>query len=281
MLNLLNKDEFHKVSGEIYKITNLINNKCYVGQTRSHRLNHNKYRPFGHIGRFKDHINEANSNKKNTCKYLNSALIKYGVENFICELILTCKIEELDSFEIKYISEMSAKYPNGYNLTDGGQKQGCLKGPKINLNNLETPKNVIEQKQPNLKMSDYTKNLISKRLIEFKSDVSHRKEMMVVVQKQHVSKRFELFKNVIIDENNIDNYIHVVRNNVLKYEYIRIVIGKIRTTFVGKFETIDEIKNRARMFIEELIKWQRDQIAGTSSEPSLLLTNGNVCEELG
>jgi hypothetical protein len=59
------------------------------------------------------------------------------------------------------------------------------------------------------------------------------------------------------------------------------VIGKIKTTFVGKFETIDEIKNRARMFIEDLIKWQRDQIAGTSLEPSLLLTNGNVCEELG
>jgi hypothetical protein len=37
MQNLLNKYEFHKVSGEIYKITNLINNKCYVGQTRSHR----------------------------------------------------------------------------------------------------------------------------------------------------------------------------------------------------------------------------------------------------
>jgi len=37
---LLNSNEFHKVEGEIYKITNLVTGKSYVGQTRSHRLNH-------------------------------------------------------------------------------------------------------------------------------------------------------------------------------------------------------------------------------------------------
>jgi hypothetical protein len=61
---LLNKDQTDQVIGEIYKITNTVTNKYYIGQTRSHRLNHNKYRPFGHIGRFRDHIYEANSNKK-------------------------------------------------------------------------------------------------------------------------------------------------------------------------------------------------------------------------
>ena len=44
---ILNKDEIDKVVGEIYKITNTINGTHYIGQTRSHRLNHNKYRPFG------------------------------------------------------------------------------------------------------------------------------------------------------------------------------------------------------------------------------------------
>ena len=100
MLNLLNKDEFHKVSGEIYKITNLINNKCYVGQTRSHRLNHNKYRPFGYIGRFKDHVNECYSKKKKCCNYLNSALLKYDVNTFTCEKILECSLDKLDEYEI-------------------------------------------------------------------------------------------------------------------------------------------------------------------------------------
>lgn len=272
MERLLDKNEFHKVIGEIYKITNLLTNKCYIGQTRSHRLNHNKYRPFGHIGRFKDHISEAIHSNKVGCKYLNSALLKYGVENFQCELLITCKIDELDDNEVKYIIDFNSKYPNGYNLTDGGQTQGYLKGKKIILDNSKIMLcSEIKPPNPNLKRSEYTKNLISKRLIEFKSDISHRKEMMVVVQKQHEDKRFDQFKDVIFDDANIDKYIHVIRNNTLNYEYIRVSIGKIRTTFVGKFETIDDIKNRARMFILDLIKWQRDQIAGTSLEPSLPL----------
>jgi hypothetical protein len=49
---------------EIYKITNLTNNKIYVGQAVSHILNHNKYRPYGREGRFRCHISEAFSNKK-------------------------------------------------------------------------------------------------------------------------------------------------------------------------------------------------------------------------
>ena len=43
MLSLLEKDEYYKVVGEIYKITNITNGKSYIGQTRSHRLNKNKY----------------------------------------------------------------------------------------------------------------------------------------------------------------------------------------------------------------------------------------------
>jgi group I intron endonuclease len=272
MERLLDKNEFHKVIGEIYKITNLLTNKCYIGQTRSHRLNHNKYRPFGYMGRFKDHISESTNPNKIGCKYLNSALLKYGVNNFQCELIITCNVDELDFYEVKYIVDLNTKYPNGYNLTNGGQSHGYLRGKKIILDDSEIMLcSEIKPPNPNLKRSEYTKNLISKRLIEFKSDISHRKEMMVVVQKQHEDKRFDQFKDVIFDDANIDKYIHVIRNNTLNYEYIGVSVGRIRTTFVGKFETIDEIKNRARMFIIDLIKWQRDQIAGTSLEPSLPL----------
>ena len=268
MEHLLDKNEFHKVIGEIYKITNLLTNKCYIGQTRSHRLNHNKYRPFGHIVRFKDHISESNNPTKTGCKYLNSALLKYGFENFKCELITTCNIDELDFYEVKYIVDLNTKYPNGYNLTNGGQSQGYLKGKKLILDETEIALcSEIKLPNPNLKRSEYTKNLISKRLIEYKSNTSHKKERMVVVQKQHENKRFDQFKDIIFDDTNIDKYIHVIRNNTLGYEYIRVSIGKIRTTFVGQFETIDEIKNRARTFILDLIKWRRDQIAGTSLEP--------------
>jgi hypothetical protein len=105
--------------------------------------------------------------------------------------------------------------------------------------------------------------------------------MMNNVQQQHMNQKFERFKNVKIDESNIEQYIHVTTINTLNYQYIKINIQKIETTFVGKYENIDEIKNRAIQFINDLIKWQHDQIAGTSLELSLPLAGGNVSEELG
>jgi hypothetical protein len=57
MENILPLDEFSKIKGEIYKIVNKTNNKIYIGQTRTHRKNKNKYRIFGYTSRFKDHIN--------------------------------------------------------------------------------------------------------------------------------------------------------------------------------------------------------------------------------
>jgi group I intron endonuclease len=277
---LLNSDEFHKVEGEIYKITNKVTGKCYVGQTRSHRLNHGKYRPFGHLGRFRDHISEANSNKPNQSRYLNSSLLKHGSDNFMCEKLITCKVDELDEYEVKYISELNTKFPNGYNLTDGGQGRGALKGEKIVLDDTQLVKPEIKEKVP-LKKSDFTKKLISERLKESKGDTEHRNMMMKLSQEQHLSKKFEILRHVTVDQTNIDKYIRVIKNHTLNFEYVRVTIDKIRTTFVGKFETIEEIKERARTFIKELVKWQCDQIAGNSLESSLPLQLGNTLEEHG
>jgi hypothetical protein len=259
---LLNIEDSEKVVGEIYKITNTVNGKYYIGQTRSHRLNHNKYRPFGYIGRFNDHINEANSNKKNQSKYLNSALIKYGKDSFTCELILTCPINELDLHEIKYISEYNSKYPNGYNLTNGG-KSFTDKDGNYKWVLQETPK-VPTISVKDTKKSDYTKKLISERLKSSLKNKEQREKMMKLTQNQHLYNKYEIYRNITIDENKIDEYIRVIKNNTTNSEYVRVIIDKVKTTFVGKYESIESIKERARNFIINLIQWQRDQIAGNS-----------------
>ena len=279
--SLLDKSEAHKIIGEIYKITNIITNKMYIGQTRSHYLNKGKYRPFGHIGRFKKHLNEASRININcSCRYLNSTVNKYGAENFKCELITTCKIDELDDYETKYICKLNTKYPNGYNLTNGGQKAGFEKGAKIVLKEEFKPiKNMILNS--NLKRSDSTKQLISQRLKEYKNDSKIRINEMKRVQQIHSISRFEKYKDIDINKDNIDKYIYVIKNNTLNYEYIRVTFGKLRTTFVGKYEKIENIKQRARQFILDVLEWQRIQTAGNSLELSLPLTIGNISEELG
>lgn len=89
--------------GVIYKITNTLNGKGYVGQTRQ-KLNR---RINGH----------KNSNKKYG---VDAAISKYSWENFTVEIIEECPVEQLNEREIFWIAEFNSKVPNGYNLTDGG-----------------------------------------------------------------------------------------------------------------------------------------------------------------
>ena len=105
---------------EIYKITNVVNNKIYVGQSVSHILNHKRYRPYGHKGRFKCHLSEAFSNKKNQCHYLNNSIRKHGADKFKVEWIESCDIKDANDKEIYYIHHFNSLYPNGYNLKNGG-----------------------------------------------------------------------------------------------------------------------------------------------------------------
>ncbi len=105
---------------EIYKITNLTTGKVYVGQAVSHILNHKRYRPYGRDGRFRCHVSEAFSTKKNQSHYLNNAIRKYGVEDFVVDLIEYCQIDEANDKEIYYIKHYNSLFPNGYNLKNGG-----------------------------------------------------------------------------------------------------------------------------------------------------------------
>lgn len=107
---------------EIYKITNKIDNKLYVGQAVSHVLNHKKYRPYGMEKRFIYHVSEAFSTKKNQSQYLNNAIKKYGPENFKVELIRVCHIVDAEHIEKEEIINNNSLFPNGYNLNTGGKQ---------------------------------------------------------------------------------------------------------------------------------------------------------------
>jgi group I intron endonuclease len=115
---IINKEERYV---EIYKIFCLSNKKLYVGQTVSHILNNGKYRRHGMEKRFKEHISESFSSKKNQCHYLNNAIRKYGPENFKVEIIEICKIENSDERETYYIKKLNTMFPSGFNLKYGSK----------------------------------------------------------------------------------------------------------------------------------------------------------------
>lgn len=70
---------------------------------------------------------------------------------------------------------------------------------------------------------------------------------MKQVQEQHLMKKYDRFKDVVIIDDDIDKYIRILKNNTNNTEYVRIVINNKRiTTFVGKHEKIEEITSRAK-----------------------------------
>ena len=96
--------------GNIYKITNLINEKKYIGCT-IYPINK----------RFEEHIYRCLKSDSNT-KFCNS-IRKYSVENFNIELIEECEISVIYEREKFYITEFKT-YEYGLNSTVGGE--GCL-----------------------------------------------------------------------------------------------------------------------------------------------------------
>ena len=91
----------------IYKITNKLNGKVYIGQTRT-PLNQ----------RINKHFSKAKCNDNLTG--IDAAIKKYGRENFEIEQIDECSVEQLDDLERFYIAKYNS-YETGYNLTKGRQ----------------------------------------------------------------------------------------------------------------------------------------------------------------
>lgn len=98
--------------GYIYKTTNLVNNKIYVGQKKSTIF-------------LQDY--------KGSGKKIQAAFLKYGFDNFKVELLERCySKDELNKQEIFWISKLDARNEaTGYNIALGGDVGGFNKGSKL------------------------------------------------------------------------------------------------------------------------------------------------------
>lgn len=85
----------------IYMITNNLNGKSYVGQSK-------------HIKRrWREHSRGVEES------VISKAISKYGAENFSFSVVEKCRIKDLDKREIYYITKHNT-FKDGYNMTVGG-----------------------------------------------------------------------------------------------------------------------------------------------------------------
>lgn len=94
------------MNGFIYIIRNTVNQKVYIGQTRTSVEQ-----------RWKEHLRHA----KNGDQLINRAMRKYGTDKFYVETLEICSIDVLDEREIYYIGLFdSTDKAKGYNVSLGG-----------------------------------------------------------------------------------------------------------------------------------------------------------------
>ena len=95
--------------GYIYKITNTVNGKCYIGVTIQSNPNE----------RWSNH--KSHNRQGNGCPFLMKAFKKYGEESFKFEVLIICFDEDVFKFEPDYIKKYNSMSPNGYNVAIGGK----------------------------------------------------------------------------------------------------------------------------------------------------------------
>lgn len=136
----------------IYKVTNLINGKIYIGQST------------------KDDPNYFGSGT-----YIRRAVKQYGIENFNKEILCECNTrEEMNELEIKYIKEFNSKSPNGYNLSDGGDSGPGLFGDRNPSKRPEMKEKARKRMigDRNISKRDDIKRKISEKLKGSKKNIS-------------------------------------------------------------------------------------------------------------
>ena len=130
-----------KVYGVIYKATNKINGKSYIGQTIE-TLNERKAK----------HISCACLKKDNI--YFHNTIKKHGKENFIWEVLTECNsLKELNKTEIEMIEKYNT-FESGYNLTKGGEGQ-------IGFKHSEGAKKKMSKSSKGFKHSEESKRKMS------------------------------------------------------------------------------------------------------------------------
>lgn len=187
--------------GYIYKITNQVDNKIYVGQTR--KINPRE--------RFNQHCYLANHpEQEKGIGYLHRAMQSYGIDNFIFETIEEVSDDLLNEREIYWIQILNSYAPQGYNLTLGGDGTKGFSRPQTDEEKekrkqsnkqyyIDHPEAVEEQRRHTLKLwedEEYRRKVTESNIKFYKEHPDMFKgENNPMFGKKHTEEALEKIRN--------------------------------------------------------------------------------------
>lgn len=185
----------------IYKITNLINSKIYIGQT----IHPEK--------RWWEHCQRARTQYDNYPIHL--AISKYGEENFSFEILEWT--EDYDNRENILIKEFNSLVPNGYNLVEVGHSPIMI--------GEQHPRNKVKDSDLLLIIQDLKENKLTDRAIARKygltdkiiADINHGYSHKINDESYPIRIRKGRQK---LTENQVNEIKQLLKNTNLSYQQI-------------------------------------------------------------
>ena len=163
--------------GFIYKITNTVTNKCYIGETKEKNPEE----------RYKQHLNVIRRGKG--CPALRGAIKKYGEDKFKFQVLIICFDEDRFIYEKEYIQKYNSMVPNGYNILEGGSGGAGFKGKKHTAEIIEK---IREASRKRLETS-------AQRLANSQRIKDHYKNPENRIKQSNAMKVSEKFKQAVKD----------------------------------------------------------------------------------
>jgi group I intron endonuclease len=188
--------------GWIYLITNKIDGKCYVGQTRQKKVETRwKSYKYYHTG------------------YIGNAIQKYGIDNFEFSILHELSNEELNNMEILEIRNRQTLIPTGYNIQKGGilcpemsedtrvkislANKGKTRSEEIRKKISLTQKGRIITPEHRLKLSKARKGV---PLLKPQSEISKQKRSLALAGKYFYNNRQRSIDKFTLDGIFVENF---------------------------------------------------------------------------
>ncbi len=186
---------------------NKINGKVYIGKSK------NIYK------RYCRHLSKSNPGTTS----FSVAMRKYGINNFDFFILETCRIEDLDQNEVKWISlHNSTDKRNGYNITIGGSKYPFPESSKQKMSETKRCQNLFGDKNHRFKKRHSQNSLIkmstNRKTSSQTYKIKQRNKASIVISKKPVIAKKEdkefLFDSINSAANFVKGHRVSIRNSI-------------------------------------------------------------------